>query len=166
MVGRVFDERFERFGRKFDEFAVGDTYKHWPGKTITEAEDHLFCLLTMASSPLHIDSHYAQKEMPNGRNLVVGTYVYSLLLGMSVSGTSGAAVAALGTDELRHTAPVFHGDTLYAESEVIEARRSQTRPETGVITIATRGFNQEGVLVCRFRRSFLVPIATAPDDDP
>jgi acyl dehydratase len=154
----VHDARDERFGRWFEELEVGDVYRHWPGRTITAAEDHLFCMLTMAASPVHIDAHYAANELEGGRNLVVGTFVYSTLLGMSVPDTSGKAVAALGTADLRHVAPLHHDDTLYGESTVLEARRSQSRPELGVVTIETRGYNQERTLVCEFRRSFLVPL--------
>ena len=154
----IHEARQERFGRWFDEFVVGDVYRHWPGRTITDAEDHLFSMLTMAASPLHIDAHYAETEIPGGRNLVVGTFVYAALLGMSVPDTSGKAIAALGTESLRHVAPLHHGDTLYGESTVLEARPSSSRPGTGVVTIETRGLNQEGTLVCEFRRSFLVPM--------
>lgn len=153
----VHDARGDRFGRYFEEFTVGDVYRHWPGRTITEAEDHLFCMLTMAASPIHMDAHYAATEMEGGRNLVIGTFIYAALLGMSVPDTSGKALAALGTERLRHVAPVHHGDTLYGESTVVEARRSQSRPTAGVVTIETRGYNQDKTLVCEFRRSFLVP---------
>jgi acyl dehydratase len=156
-VVTIHEARQERFGRWFEEFVVGDVYRHWPGRTITEAEDHLFCMLTMAASPLHVDAHYAETEMAGGRNLVVGTLVYAALLGMSVPDTSGKAIAALGTDGLRHVAPLHHGDTLYGESTVVDARLSRSRPRTGVVTIETRGSNQEGTLVCEFRRTFLVP---------
>lgn len=158
----VHDAQTERFGRYFEEFVVGDVYRHWPGRTITEAEDHLFCMLTMAASPLHIDSHYAATEMEGGRNIVVGTFVYALLLGMSVPDTSGKAIAALGTEELRHLAPLHHGDTLYAESLVLAARPSKSRPRAGIVTIETRGYNQDRLLVCEFRRSFLAPFRGTP----
>ena len=154
----VHDAREERFGRYFEEFVVGDVLRHWPGRTITEAEDHLFCLLTMAASPVHLDAHYAAAEMEGGRNLVVGTFVYAALLGMSVPDTSGKAIAALGTERLRHVAPLHHGDTLYAESTVAETRTSASRPGFGVVTVDTRGYDQERTLVCEFRRSFLVPL--------
>lgn len=153
----VHDARQERFGRFFEEYVVGDVFRHWPGRTITEAEDHLFCFLTMAASPIHLDAHYAETEMAGGRNLVVGTFVYATLLGMSVPDTSGTAVAALGTEQLRHVAPLHHGDTLYGESTVAEVRESKSRPGLGIVTIDTRGYNQERTLVCEFRRSFLVP---------
>jgi acyl dehydratase len=154
----VHDAREERFGRYFEEFVVGDVSRHWPGRTITEAEDHLFCLLTSAVSPLHVDAHYASRSMEQGRNIVVGTFVYSMLLGMSVPDTSGKAIAALGTERLRHIAPLYHGDTLYGESTVVETRPSRSRPETGIVTIDTVGRNQDDVIVCEFRRSFLVPL--------
>jgi len=157
----VHEAREERFGRYFEELIEGDVYRHWPGRTITEAEDHLFCLLTSAASPLHVDAHYAETELEDGRNLVVGTLVYAVLLGMSVPDTSGKAIAALGTESLRHIAPLHHGDTLYAESTVVGARRSKSRPDAGIVTIETRGFSQDGTLVCEFRRTFLVPAQAA-----
>jgi acyl dehydratase len=157
----IHEARQERFGRWFEELVVGDVYRHWPGRTITQAEDHLFCMLTMAASPLHIDAHYAETELEGGRNLVVGTFVYATLLGMSVPDTSGMAIAALGTDGLRHVAPLHHGDTLYGESTVLEARPSSSRPGTGVVTIETRGLKQDRTLVCEYRRSFLVPMRDA-----
>lgn len=157
----VHDARKERFGRPFEQFVAGDVYRHWPGRTITQAEDHLFCLLTMAASPIHLDAHFADTELPGGRNLVVGTFVYAALLGMSVPDTSGRAIAALGTELLRHVAPLHHGDTLYGESTVVEARASASKPGVGVVTIDTRGYNQDRLLVCEFRRSFLVPLKEA-----
>jgi acyl dehydratase len=152
----VIDAR-ESFGRYLEDFVAGDVYRHWPGKTVTQADNHLFCCLTMAVSPIHTDDRYAELHMDGGQSLVVGTYIYALLLGMSVPDTSGRALAALGTRELRHIRPVHHGDTLYGESTVIGARRSESRPDAGVVTIETRGTNQKGELVCTFERSFLVP---------
>ena len=145
------------FGRYLEELEVGDVYRHWPGKTVTEADNHLFCCLTMATSPIHTDAHYASERMDGGRNLVVGTYVYALLLGMSVPDVSGKALAALGTTELRHLRPVHHGDTLYAETTVLRRRPSKSRPDAGIVAVETRGANQDGEVVCRFERSFLVP---------
>lgn len=158
--GRVFDAREQRFGRYFDEFELGDIFRHWPGKTITEFDNHLFCELTLAVSPLHSDRHYAALEMPGGQNIVVGTLVYALLLGMSVPDVSGKAIAALGTDRLRHVLPTHAGDTLYAESEVIGLRASRSRPGTGIVTVRTEGANQRGELVCEFERSVLLPTRT------
>lgn len=154
---RFFDARERRFGGYLEDYQVGDVFRHWPGKTITEAEDHLFCLLTQASSPLHVDAHFASEEMADGRNVVVGSYTYSLLLGMSVPDISGRALASLGIDELRYLEPVHHGDTLYGETEVIEVRPSASRPHQGILRVTTTGTNQEGVAVCRFTRAVLLP---------
>src|SRR4026208_2187991 len=146
-----------QFGRYFDEFEVGAVYRHWPGKTITESDDHLFCLLTMNHHPLHLDAHYAESATQFGRNVVVGNLVYSLALGMSVPDVSGKAIANLEVESLRHTAPMFHGDTLYAETNVPEAKASSSKPDRGVVTVETRGYNQDGVEVLFFRRKVLVP---------
>lgn len=156
-MSRTYDAREERFGRYYEQFEVGDVYRHWPGKTITQSEDHQFCLLTLAASPIHVDCHYAETEVEGGRNIVVGTFVYSLLLGMSVPDVSGKAIAALGTEHLRHVAPLYHGDTLYGETSVVGVRESRSRPHAGVIMVETRGSNQNGLMVCEFRRSILVP---------
>src|ERR671930_2552930 len=144
------------YGRYLDEFQVGDVYKHWPAKTITEADDHLFCLLTMNHHPLHINDVYAARTQ-QGRNVVVGPYVYSLAVGMSVSDVSGKAIANLATEELSHPNPVFHGDTLFAESEVLDVRPSRSKPDRGVVKVHTRAYNQDGVLVADFKRAVLVP---------
>ncbi|ONK10326.1 MaoC family dehydratase [Streptomyces sp. MP131-18] len=148
-----------QFGRTFEEFTVGDVYRHWPGKTVTESDDHLFCLLTMNHHPLHLDAHYAERTAEFGRNVVVGTYVYALLLGMSVPDVSGKAVANLETESLRHLAPTFHGDTVYGETAVLATTPSRSRPDRGVVTVETRGHKQDGTLVCTFRRKVLVPVA-------
>ena len=119
-----------QFGRSYEEFEVGATYRHWPGKTVTEYDDHLFCLLTMNHHPLHLDAHYAAETTQFGKNVVVGNYVYSVVLGMSVPDVSGKAIANLEVESLRHVAPTFHGDTLYAETTVLDKREStsQGRP--------------------------------------
>jgi acyl dehydratase len=144
------------YGRYLEEFEVGAVYKHWPAKTVTEADDHLFCLITMNHHPLHINDVYA-KASQQGRNVVVGPLVYSLALGMSVSDVSGKAIANLATEELMHPAPVFHGDTLFCESEVLEVRPSQSKPDRGTVRVHTRVLNQDGVLVAEFKRLVLVP---------
>ncbi len=160
---RVHSARDERFGGYLDEYETGDVFKHWPGKTVTEADDHLFCLLTLAASPLHIDRRFAETEMAHGRNVVIGTYVYSLLLGMSVPDISGRAVANLGLSELRHLAPLFHGDTLYGETEVLRTRPSASRSGEGILTVRTDGFNQDQLKVCTFTRSVLLPLRPKRD---
>jgi acyl dehydratase len=144
------------YGRYLEEFEVGAVYKHWPAKTVTEADDHLFCLLTMNHHPLHINDVYA-RESQQGRNVVVGPLVYSLALGMSVSDVSGKAIANLTTEELSHPAPVFHGDTLFAESEILEVKPSRSKPDRGTVRVHTRVLNQDGVLVAEFKRVVLVP---------
>jgi acyl dehydratase len=154
---RVHSAREERFGGYLEDYQPGDIFRHWPGKTITEAEDHMFCLLTMAASPAHIDRHYAEHESEFGRNIVVGTFIYSLLLGMSVPDISGRAIANLGLSELRHMAPLFHGDTLYGETEILSVRPSKSRPNAGVLTVRTDGFNQNRQQVCTFTRAVLLP---------
>ena len=144
------------YGRYLEEFEVGATYRHWPAKTVTEYDDHLFCLLTMNHHPLHINDVYAAKSQ-QGRNVVVGPLVYSLALGMSVSDVSGKAIANLATEELSHPAPLFHGDTLFVESEVLEVKPSRSKPDRGTVRVHTRAFNQEGTLVAEFKRVVLVP---------
>jgi acyl dehydratase len=146
-----------QFGRYYEQFEIGAVYKHWPGKTVTEYDDHLFCLLTMNHHPLHLDVNYAEKTTDFGKNVVVGNYIYSLLLGMSVPDVSGKAIANLATDELSHPAPVFHGDTLFCESEVLEVKESRSKLDRGTVRVHTRVLNQDGVLVAEFKRLVLVP---------
>src|ERR1700751_3746879 len=144
------------YGRYFEEFTTGAVYKHWPAKTVTEAADHLFCLLTMNHHPLHINDVYASKAQ-QGQNVGVGPLVCAVAVGMTVSDVSGKAIANLATEELSHPNPVFHGDTLYCESEVLEVRPSQSKPDRGVVKVHTRVFKQTGELVAEFKRPVLVP---------
>ena len=116
-----------QFGRTYEEFEVGAVYRHWPGKTVTEYDDHLFCLLTMNHHPLHLDANYAEQTTDFGSNVVVGNYIYSLLLGMSVPDVSGKAIANLEVESLRHVAPTFHGDTIYGETTVLDKGRRSPR---------------------------------------
>ena len=139
------------FGRLYEDFEPGDVYRHWPGKTITEADDHLFCMITMNHHPLHIDAWYAENESQFGKNVVVGNLVYSLVLGMSVPDVSGAAIANLEVESLQHKRPTFHGDTIYAETVVIEKRESSSRPDRGVVTVESRGLQPAR------RRGLLLP---------
>jgi acyl dehydratase len=144
------------YGRYLEDFEVGDVYKHWPAKTITEADDHMFCLLTMNHHPLHINDVYASQSQ-QGKNVVVGPLVYSIMLGMSVADVSGKAIANLATEELSHPAPVFHGDTLFVESEVLEVRPSSSKPDRGIVKVKTDAYKQDGTLVATFKRAVLVP---------
>ena len=146
-----------QFGRSYEEFEVGATYKHWPGKTVTEYDDHLFCLITMNHHPLHLDAHYAQTSTQFGRNVVVGNLVYSVLLGMSVADVSGKAIANLEVESLKHIAPTFHGDTLYGETRVLDKRESSSRDDRGIVHVETIGYKQDGTVVCTFRRKVMVP---------
>lgn len=147
----------ETFGRYFEDFEVGDVYEHRPGKTVLESDNHLFTLLTLNTHPLHFDAEYG-RATEFGRNLVVSTYTLSLFIGMSVSDISQKTIANLGMDEVRFTRPVFAGDTLYAESEVLEKRESASRPGQGIVTVRTTGKNQSGETVCTFKRSMLIPL--------
>ena len=126
------------FGRYFEDFEPGDVYRHWPGKTITEADDHLFCMITMNHHPLHTNAWFAEHETVQGKNVVVGNLVYSLALGMSVPDVSGAAIANLEVESLLHRSPTFHGDTIYAETKVIEKVESKSRDDRGVVTVETK----------------------------
>lgn len=152
----VYQDR-DRFGRYLEEFTVGDVYKHWPGKTITDMDNHLFCLLTMNHNPLHLDAHYMATEHQYGKILVVGLLVISLVVGMSVADTSGKAIAALEYEKINHDGPTFIGDTVYAETEVLEVRPSTSRPDRGVVYVESRAHNQRGERVLTLRRRFLVP---------
>ena len=145
------------FGRYFEEFAVGERFRHWPGRTISEADDTWFSLLTMNQNPLHIDAHYAAQTQ-HGQRLVVGTLVFSIAVGLSVADVSGRAIANLEYEHIKHVAPVFHGDTIYAESQILDKTPSKSRPDRGVVYVETRAFNQRGETVLTFRRRVLIPM--------
>ncbi|MFM7534359.1 MAG: MaoC family dehydratase [Acidimicrobiales bacterium] len=150
------------FGRHLEDFVPGDVYKHWPGKTITEYDDHLFCMITMNHHPLHTNDWYAAGT-PQGRNVVVGNLVYSLVLGMSVPDVSGAAIANLEVETLQHKHPTFHGDTIHAETRVLEVKPT-SKGDRGIVTVETKAFNQDGKEVCYFRRKVMVwSKASAPE---
>ena len=144
------------YGRYFEEFTVGDLYKHWPGRTITEYDDTLFSMLTMNHNPLHIDAHYAETTQ-HGQRLVVGPLIFSIALGMSVPDVSGNAIANLEFENVRHLGPTFHGDTIYAETKVLEKRLSSSKPDRGIITVETIAYNQRGENVLSFKRHVMVP---------
>src|SRR5919204_1109126 len=148
------------WGRYLEDFEEGMVIKHWPGKTITEYDDHLFCLITMNHHPLHLDAFYAAERTQFGQNVVVGNLVYSVALGMSVADISGKAIANLEIESLKHENPTFHGDTVYAETTVLEVRESASKPDRGVIQVETRAYNQRGERVCVFIRRVLVPKRT------
>jgi itaconyl-CoA hydratase len=143
-------------GRYYEDFAVGDTYKHWPGRTITAADNTWFTLLTMNQHPIHFDEEYAKKS-EFGKPLVNSTLTLAIVVGMSVADVSQRAIANLGWTDIELPAPVFNGDTLYAESTVLEMRESNSRPSQGIVTVATRAWKQDGTTVMTFKRSVLVP---------
>jgi acyl dehydratase len=142
--------------RYLEDFHVGDIYEHRPGRTITEADNIHFSLLTMNFHPMHCDAAYAAKS-EFGRLLVNSGLTVAVVLGLSVNDVSGKAIANLGWKEIRLTAPVFCGDTIYAESEVLEKRESKSRPGQGIVTVQTRAFKQDGTAIMDFVRSALVP---------
>ena len=142
-------------GRFFEEFEVGHVYEHRPGRTITDADNVWFTLLTMNTHPAHFDYEFSKKT-EFGKPLVVSPFTIALMTGMSVSDTSGKAIANLGWDEVRMTHPLFVGDTLYAESEVLEKRESKSRPDQGIVTFKTVGKNQDGKIVSSYKRTVLV----------
>ena len=146
----------EHYGRYLDEFTVGETIDHWPGRTITETDDVLFCALTMNQHPLHSDAAYAQ-DTQFGERIVAGPFVYSLVFGMTVDIVSGKAIANLATTDMKHTSPVHHGDTVYARTEVLDVRDSNSQPDRGIVTVRTEGINQDGVTVLTFQRAVMVP---------
>ena len=144
------------FGRYLEEFTVGDVYEHRPGRTITEADNINFSLMTMNQHPMHCDRAFAEKS-EFGRPLVNSGLSLAIVLGMTVNDVSGRAIANLGWKEINLTGPVFPGDTLYAESEVLEKRESKSRPTQGIVTVKTRAFKQDGQPVMDFIRSALIP---------
>ena len=145
----------ETFGRYYEDFVVGDVYEHRPGRTISEADNTWFTLLTMNTHPLHFDAEYG-KASEFGKCIVASPLTLAILVGMSVTDVSQKAIANMGWKDIRMTAPVFAGDTLYGESEVLEKRESKSRPTAGLVTVRTIGKNQDGKIVCEFERTVLV----------
>jgi len=146
----------ESYGRCFEEFEVGAIYEHRPGRTVSEADNTWFTLLTMNQHPLHFDREYAKKS-EFGQPLVNSCLTLSIVVGMTVSDISQKAIGNLGWTDIRLTAPVFIGDTLYAESEVLRKRESASRPSQGVVTVRTTGSKQDGTKVISFERTILIP---------
>ena len=142
--------------RRFEDFEVGREFQHAPGRTVLDADNTWFTLLTMNQHPLHIDAAYAATT-EFGRIVVNSCLTLSIVVGMSVADVSQTAVANLGWDKVKLPAPVFVGDTLYASSRVIAARESASRPGQGIVTVETVGKNQDGVVVIEFERTVLIP---------
>jgi acyl dehydratase len=141
-------------GRVYEDFEAGDIFEHPLGRTVTQADNIWFTLLTVNTNPIHFDSAYAARTEFK-RPLVDSTFTLALVTGLSVSDVSLNAIN-LGWDQVRLPAPVFEGDTLYAQSEVLEARPSQSRPTMGIVKLRTTGFNQEGTVVIEFLRTIMV----------
>jgi acyl dehydratase len=147
------------YGRYFDELELGQTFRHWPGRTITEFDDTLLSLLSMNQHPLHIDENFAAGTQ-HGRRLVEGPIVISLVIGMSQADIGGRAVETLEYSEIRHAGPVFHGDTIYAESTIVE--KGDFEDGRGVVAIEHRGVNQRDETVLTMRRKIVVPRQPLP----
>jgi acyl dehydratase len=142
-------------GRFFEDFAVGDVYEHPLGRTVTTTDNAWFTLLTQNTASIHFDHHYsAQTEF--GKPLVDSTFTVALVTGQSVTDVSQNVMANLGWDEIRLPAPVFEGDTIYSQSEVLDKRESRSRPNVGIVTVKTTGYNQNGTVVITFKRTVMV----------
>ncbi len=143
-------------GRYFEEFEVGDVYRHRPGRTVTESDNIQFSLLTMNLHPMHCDAAYASKS-EFGKPLINSGLTVAIVLGMTVRDVSQKAIANLGWRDIKLTAPVFPGDTLYAETEVLEKRESKSRPTQGIVVTKTTGYKQDGTVFMVFERTSLIP---------
>ena len=142
-------------GRFYEDFTVGDVYQHPLGRTVTTTDNLWFTLLTQNTAPIHFDHHYAA-QTAFGKPLVDSTFTLALVTGQSVSDISQNVFANLGWDEVRLPHPVFEGDTIYSQSEVLSMRESASRPEVGIVTVRTTGYNQDGVVIITFTRTIMV----------
>ena len=144
------------YGRYYEELDVGTVYRHWPGRTVSEYDNTLFALISMNQNPLFLDEEYARK-LPAARRPVIDTLVFSLTVGMSVADTTGKAIANLGYDSVIFERPLYPGDSLYAESEVLDKRESASKPDRGIVAIETRAYNQRQERILVLRRKYLAP---------
>ena len=142
-------------GRFYEDFTVGDVYQHPLGRTVTTTDNLWFTLLTQNTAPIHFDHHYAA-QTAFGKPLVDSTFTLALVTGQSVSDISQNVFANLGWDEVRLPHPVFEGDTIYSQSEALSTRESASRPDVGIVTVRTTGYNQDGVVVITFIRTIMV----------
>lgn len=142
-------------GLYYEDFVVGDEIYHAPSKTIFESDNNLFSLLTMNHHPVHTNIDYAEKNQ-HGKIMVVGTLVFSIVVGMTVPDISGKAIANLGYEDVKHLAPVFINDTLYAKTKILSKRESKSKPDRGLVYVETIGYNQNGLDVISFRRNVLI----------
>ncbi len=146
----------EAFGSWYEDYQVGDIYKHWPGRTVNEYDDTLFSMITMNHAPLHIDEHYMSGSQ-FGQRLVNGLFVISLVVGMTVREISGKAIANLEYESVKHLGPTFHGDTIYAETEILEKRESRSKNDRGILYVETRAWNQKDEIILTLRRRVMIP---------
>ena len=142
-------------GRFFEDFEAGDVYEHPLGRTVTTTDNAWFTLLTQNTAAIHFDHYYAS-QTEFGRPLVDSTFTLALVTGQSVTDVSQNVFANLGWDEVRLPNPVFEGDTIYSQSEVLEKRESKSRPDVGIVKVRTTGFNQDGTTVITFVRTIMV----------
>jgi len=142
------------YGRYFEELEAGQSFRHWPGRTITEFDDTLFSLMSMNQHPVHVDEHFAAGTQ-HGKRLVVGPLVISLVIGMSQADVGGRALETLDYSDVRHVAPVFHGDTIYAESTILA--KEPLPNNRGLVIVETRGLNQRQEIVLTLQRKIVVP---------
>ncbi len=142
-------------GLYFEEFEVGSEIKHALSKTIFESDNNFFSLMTMNHHPVHTNIDYASHNQ-HGQVLVVGTLVFSLVVGMTVPDVSGKAIANLGYENIKHLAPTFVGDTIYARTKILDKRESKSKNDRGIVYVETIGYNQRGEDVISFRRNVLV----------
>jgi acyl dehydratase len=143
-------------GKLYDELQIGQTFRHQPGRTITEADNVFFSCLTMNPQPLHVDFH-AAAQAEFGKPLVNSLLTLGIAVGLSVGETTlGTTVGNLGFEKVEFPKPVFHGDTIYAETEVVDKRESRSRPQWGIVTFEHRARNQHGDLVMRARRQAMM----------
>jgi len=152
-----------RYGRDLEDFAVGDVYEHRPGRTLTQADNIQFSLLTMNRHPVHCDAHWS-RDSEFGQELVNSTLTMAIVTGLTVDDVSARAIANLGWDNVKLTAPVFVGDTLYARTKVIDARPSASRPGQGIVKTHTEGYKQDGTIVLSFDRTRLVPARSETEE--
>lgn len=156
-----------QMGRWYEDFEVGEVIKHRPGRTILESDNTMFTLLTNNTHPIHFDHHYASKTQ-FGRPLVNSTFTLAVVAGMSVTDTSYRSIANLEWEYIKLPNPVFHGDTLYAETKILDKRESRSKPDRGIVHMETRAYNQRGELVMEYRRKSLAAkkgMGAIPDYD-
>lgn len=149
-------EIFTPYGRAYEDFNPGDMIYHWPGRTITDTDDTIFSLLSLNNHPLHIDAHYASGTQFK-ENIVNGTLVFSIGVGMTVNDISGAAIAMLEYENVKHLKPTFHGDTLYGRTNILDKWLSKSKNDRGIVYVETLLSNQREEDVLTYKRKLLIP---------